>query len=447
MSNPTQTRLRPWDTLRLVVAAFVSSAKVDPTNSPELAKAQTLMQDVAAQFRAARAAYDRDVASAEALGLPLTPEESIHVNNLLWLLAGRAPIPLKDPPASPTLAAAGALPPLEALPAAPLNDGWTHFKRKGLSEMRPYIPGEDLSDVSVSPQDTPEAGGMIARNPANHADRWYVAKKYFEENLEPASPSTTLPPLEALPAEQAAVTPAPAIPPFQQRVFDERSALVEKIDKLGPFIGSDIWKKLPADEQERLQKQLDVMNEYVEILDERIQNFAPVPALPPLEPIPVEQPPSVPAPTDPNAAPGSLITPTKPATAGMGAQEPNVPVSHETVPQLSETVPPARAPQPPAPVSVPPETARVATPPAPESSSGPVSESSSAADAEPLPAGEVDPNAPVATVAPPTLPGNGPEIELPRVLPAAVVVEPEPSSGHESSSSSAREEPAAEAAK
>ena len=25
---------------------------------------------------------------------------------------------------------------------------------------------------------------MIARNPKNHEDQWYVAKKYFEDNFE-----------------------------------------------------------------------------------------------------------------------------------------------------------------------------------------------------------------------------------------------------------------------
>lgn len=60
------------------------------------------------------------------------------------------------------------------------------YQRKGLSEMRPYIVGEDLSKVSVNPVDRPEEGGMIARNPKNHEDQWYVAKKYFEDNLEPA---------------------------------------------------------------------------------------------------------------------------------------------------------------------------------------------------------------------------------------------------------------------
>ena len=60
------------------------------------------------------------------------------------------------------------------------------YKRKGLSEMRPYVYGEDLSDVSVSDEDYPiEDMGMIARNPKNHKDQWYVARKYFNDNLEP----------------------------------------------------------------------------------------------------------------------------------------------------------------------------------------------------------------------------------------------------------------------
>ena len=59
------------------------------------------------------------------------------------------------------------------------------YQRKGLSEMRPYIKGEDLSAVSVSPEDCPaEDMGMVARNPNNHADQWYVARQYFEDNLE-----------------------------------------------------------------------------------------------------------------------------------------------------------------------------------------------------------------------------------------------------------------------
>lgn len=68
---------------------------------------------------------------------------------------------------------------------------WKQYKRKGLSEMRPYINGEVLTaEVSISEadrlNDSPKEGDMIARNPKNHADQWLVARKYFEDNLEPA---------------------------------------------------------------------------------------------------------------------------------------------------------------------------------------------------------------------------------------------------------------------
>jgi len=67
-----------------------------------------------------------------------------------------------------------------------MERNFKQYRRTGLSEMRPYVLGEDLSSVSVSDEDTPETDmGMIARNPKNHADQWYVAKKYFDDNLEP----------------------------------------------------------------------------------------------------------------------------------------------------------------------------------------------------------------------------------------------------------------------
>jgi hypothetical protein len=62
------------------------------------------------------------------------------------------------------------------------------YKRKSVSEMGPYVIGEDLSHVSISNEDkangSPKEGDMIARNPKNHKDLWLVAKAYFEDNLE-----------------------------------------------------------------------------------------------------------------------------------------------------------------------------------------------------------------------------------------------------------------------
>lgn len=59
------------------------------------------------------------------------------------------------------------------------NHEWKNYRKKALQPMRPYIPGEDLQGISVSDVDTPELGGMIARNPKDYNDQWYVAKDFF----------------------------------------------------------------------------------------------------------------------------------------------------------------------------------------------------------------------------------------------------------------------------
>lgn len=66
------------------------------------------------------------------------------------------------------------------------------YRRKGVSEMRPYVQGETLNPkVSISQADldegSPKVGDMIARNHENHDDQWLVEKTYFEENFEPVN--------------------------------------------------------------------------------------------------------------------------------------------------------------------------------------------------------------------------------------------------------------------
>jgi chlorite dismutase len=61
---------------------------------------------------------------------------------------------------------------------------WKSYMRVGITEMRPYIVGEDLSDISVSPGIIPKEGGMITRNPMDHNDQWYVTEEYFREYME-----------------------------------------------------------------------------------------------------------------------------------------------------------------------------------------------------------------------------------------------------------------------
>lgn len=62
---------------------------------------------------------------------------------------------------------------------------WKRYRRTNMAEMRLYILDEDLTNISVSNVDNPKKDmGMVARNPKNHNDQWYVARKYFEENFE-----------------------------------------------------------------------------------------------------------------------------------------------------------------------------------------------------------------------------------------------------------------------
>jgi len=57
-----------------------------------------------------------------------------------------------------------------------------NYIKKSLQPMRPYVLGEDLTGISVWEGDTLEIGGMIAINPKDPKDQWYVAKKFFKEN-------------------------------------------------------------------------------------------------------------------------------------------------------------------------------------------------------------------------------------------------------------------------
>ena len=61
---------------------------------------------------------------------------------------------------------------------------WMLYKRKGQIELRPYQPGENLDKISVSPEDEPKEGDMVARNPNNHSDQWLVNSDYFKKNYE-----------------------------------------------------------------------------------------------------------------------------------------------------------------------------------------------------------------------------------------------------------------------
>lgn len=67
--------------------------------------------------------------------------------------------------------------------------------------------------------------------------------------------------------------PGADLPPHQQRVLAERTELDDRFTKLQAFFSNPIFSGLPADEQDRLQKQAIAMQAYSEVLGERIAAF------------------------------------------------------------------------------------------------------------------------------------------------------------------------------
>lgn len=65
------------------------------------------------------------------------------------------------------------------------------YQRISKAQLRPYIIGEDLAGVFISPENakagSPQQGDMIARNPDNHSDQWLVSKAYFNANFAPVT--------------------------------------------------------------------------------------------------------------------------------------------------------------------------------------------------------------------------------------------------------------------
>lgn len=59
----------------------------------------------------------------------------------------------------------------------------------------------------------------------------------------------------------------------QERIVTEKNELDEKIDKLSVFIKGNFYRELPGDEQARLNDQFSAMNDYSNILRQRIAAF------------------------------------------------------------------------------------------------------------------------------------------------------------------------------
>lgn len=83
----------------------------------------------------------------------------------------------------------------------------------------------------------------------------------------------TYDPETELVADQAGKAVASDVPPHQQRVLAEKTELDDRLTKLQTFFSNSIFSGLPADEQDRLQRQAIAMQAYSEVLGERIEAF------------------------------------------------------------------------------------------------------------------------------------------------------------------------------
>ena len=61
--------------------------------------------------------------------------------------------------------------------------------------------------------------------------------------------------------------------PHQQRVVDEKTELDGKMEKLEAFLGTPLFKSLPAGEQHLLEEQYVAMDRYSDLLGLRIKAF------------------------------------------------------------------------------------------------------------------------------------------------------------------------------
>ena len=70
-------------------------------------------------------------------------------------------------------------------------DRFKKYRKTQIGEMRPYIQGESMENISITPEDfrsdSPKLGDMIARDPNNHKDQWLVSEKFFNNNYELAT--------------------------------------------------------------------------------------------------------------------------------------------------------------------------------------------------------------------------------------------------------------------
>jgi hypothetical protein len=68
------------------------------------------------------------------------------------------------------------------------EDQFVNYSRITIVEMRPYVIGEDMTnvyvDAALAEHGHPKEGDMIARNPRDRGEQWLMTKENFSANFE-----------------------------------------------------------------------------------------------------------------------------------------------------------------------------------------------------------------------------------------------------------------------
>jgi hypothetical protein len=90
------------------------------------------------------------------------------------------------------------------------EEDFVYYSRITMVEMRPYVAGEDMTniyvDVVYADKGHPKEGDMIARNPKDRDELWLITGESFAVDFESLAESRGAPKSQAKPAGTRAQT-------------------------------------------------------------------------------------------------------------------------------------------------------------------------------------------------------------------------------------------------
>jgi hypothetical protein len=135
------------------------------------------------------------------------------------------------------------------------------------------------TSACASPENFDAAMGRKLAKAKAFDQVWHLMGYELRSKLAAQPPLTDLADLTWEPVDPARVRwmgiAIEGLQPHQQRVVDELCARAGELERLEAFIGGQVFKTIPEDEQARLRDQATVMTSLTNILRQRIAAFLP----------------------------------------------------------------------------------------------------------------------------------------------------------------------------